>query len=103
MKILCIDAENKPEVIPDNEWIEKGKEYTPISFMLLTRQGIGGFQLLEVELSIASHPYEFYKATRFAIRKDDLEEFLALVSVSREIADLSELSRISPDLVPELI
>ena len=68
MKVLCLNSSNKPKNIPDNEWIEKGKEYTVINVVQMGIQaGKLGYQLEEVSLSEKSFPYEYYDANRFAI------------------------------------
>jgi hypothetical protein len=67
MKVICIDAKNKPSKIPAHEWIKEGEVYTVTEFvnMALT-PGKLGFLLKEVQLSPDSFPYEYYSADRFA-------------------------------------
>lgn len=80
MKILCIDSNNKPKIIPDNEWVEEGKVYSIKSIVNLPLQPtIIGYLLNEISLSPSSFPYEFYSSKRFVILSDKnevLEEIL---------------------------
>lgn len=66
MKVICIDASNKPTKISLEEWIEEGAVYTVIS---MSKMGLQpnkiGFKLNEVELTERSFPYEYYDASRF--------------------------------------
>jgi hypothetical protein len=66
MKVICIDASNKPAKISPNEWIEEGIVYTVVSIINMGLQpGKLGLTLKEVQLSKKSFPYEYYDATRF--------------------------------------
>ena len=66
MKAICIDASNKPNKIPDNEWVKEGEVYT---ITRVVRMGLQdnkfGILLKEVKLSAESFPYELYDADRF--------------------------------------
>lgn len=68
MKVICIDASNKPAKISLDEWVEEGVVYTISS---ITRMGLQpnklGLKLVEVKLTEKSFPYEFYDADRFII------------------------------------
>ena len=66
MKVICIDASNKPKRIADSEWIQAGVVYTVVATMNMGLQsGKIGLKLKEVELSSLSFPYEYYDASRF--------------------------------------
>jgi hypothetical protein len=66
MKVICIDSSNKPNKVPDNEWIEEGVVYTVVLVRQMGLQkGRIGVKLKEVELSDSSFPYEFYDFERF--------------------------------------
>jgi uncharacterized protein YacL (UPF0231 family) len=68
MKVRCINSANKPTRIPDNEWIEKGKEYTVINAVPIQLQaGKLGYELAEITLSEKSFPYQYYDSDRFTI------------------------------------
>ena len=66
MKAICIDSSNKPNKIPDNEWVKEGEVYT---ITRVVRMGLQdnkfGVLLKEVKLSAESFPYELYDADRF--------------------------------------
>jgi hypothetical protein len=66
MKVICIDASNKPKRIADSEWIQEGMVYTVVATVNMGLQsGKIGLKLKEVELSSLSFPYEYYDAGRF--------------------------------------
>jgi hypothetical protein len=66
MKVICIDSNNKPKKVPDNEWIIEGETYTVTRIIRMGLQpDTYGFLLKEVQLSSSSFPYEYYSADRF--------------------------------------
>ena len=66
MKVICIDADNKPQNIPIEEWVKEGNMYNVTRIVRMGLQkDIYGFLLKEVQLSSRSFPYELYDATRF--------------------------------------
>ena len=66
MKVICIDADNKPQNIPIEEWVKEGDMYNVTRIVRMGLQkDIYGFLLKEVQLSSRSFPYELYDATRF--------------------------------------
>lgn len=66
MKVICIDAANKPAKISPDEWIEEGIVYTVVTITKMGLQpGKFGLTLKEVQLSEKSFPYEYYDASRF--------------------------------------
>lgn len=71
MQVVCINDKNKPNIIPQEEWIEEGTIYTVIGVrkMGFQRETLG-YELEEVTLTEESAPYEFYDAERFAILFD---------------------------------
>ena len=68
MKAICIDDSDKPEQIPQEEWIEEGVVYTVTK---ITRMGFQknkfGLALEEIQLTSKSMPFELYDAERFII------------------------------------
>jgi hypothetical protein len=66
MKVICIDADNKPKNVPIEEWVKEGNTYTVTK---IVRMGLQketyGFLLKEIQLSSKSFPYELYDALRF--------------------------------------
>jgi hypothetical protein len=66
MRAICIDDTNKPNRIPQNEWIKEGETYTIIRFVRMElEKNKFGVLLKEVQLSSESFPYELYDAERF--------------------------------------
>lgn len=66
MKVICIDADNKPQNVPVEEWVQEGDMYTVTRIVKMGLQkDIYGFLLKEVQLSSKSFPYELYNASRF--------------------------------------
>jgi len=66
MKVICIDADNKPQNVPIVEWVQEGDMYTVTRIVKMGLQkDIYGFLLKEIQLSSKSFPYELYNASRF--------------------------------------
>jgi hypothetical protein len=66
MKVICIDADNKPKNVPVEEWVQEGDMYTVTRIVRMGLQkDIYGFLLKEVQLSSRSFPYELYDSSRF--------------------------------------
>ena len=66
MKVICIDADNKPQNVPIVEWVQEGDMYTVTRIVKMGLQkDIYGFLLKEVQLSSRSFPYELYDSSRF--------------------------------------
>lgn len=66
MKVICIDADNKPQNIPIKEWVKEGDMYNVTKIVRMGLQkNIYGFLLKEVQLSSRSFPYELYNSSRF--------------------------------------
>ena len=64
--MICIDANNKPQNIPIEEWVKEGDMYNVIKIVRMGLQkDIYGFLLKEVQLSSRSFPYELYDSSRF--------------------------------------
>lgn len=66
-KVICINDSNKPNEIPNSQWVKKGSIYTvtKVSRMLI-QGGIIGFELAEINLDGCA-PYKYYSAERFGI------------------------------------
>lgn len=96
MKVICIDASNKPSKIPIEEWVEEGTVYTVKKIVSLKVQDKFGYEFEEVSLSEECFPYEFYAAERFIpiITSTSAEELSRLIDeteASSEDSDLSSL------------
>jgi len=63
---VCIDSSNKPNKVPENEWIIEGEVYTITRIVRMGFQdNVFGVLLKEVQLSSRSFPYELYDMSRF--------------------------------------
>lgn len=66
-KVICINDSNKPNDIPNNQWVKKGSIYTVTKVARLALQGdIAGFLLAEINLDGCA-PYKYYAADRFGV------------------------------------
>ena len=66
MKVICIDADNKPKNVPVEEWVKEGDMYNVTRIVRMGLQkNIYGFLLKEIQLSSRSFPYELYDSSRF--------------------------------------
>jgi hypothetical protein len=86
LKVICINAENKPKRVSPYEWIKEGEIYTVIEISKMGLQaGRFGYKLKEIQLSEQSFPYEYYNSDRFVpvislqqvLREEQPEELVA--------------------------
>lgn len=86
LKVICINAENKPKRVSPYEWVKEGEIYTVIEISKMGLQaGRFGYKLKEVQLSEQSFPYEYYNSDRFvpvvplkqALKEEQVEEVVA--------------------------
>jgi hypothetical protein len=86
LRVVCINAENKPKKISAYEWVKEGEIYTVIEISKMGLQaGRFGYKLKEVQLSEQSFPYEYYNSDRFVpiislqqvLREEEPEELVA--------------------------
>lgn len=82
MKVICINANNRPNEVPASRWIKKDQEYTVREVCKLNIQGgILGFKLEEINNDDLS-PWEYFRADRFRpvqpdeVVSEELEEIL---------------------------
>ena len=74
VRVICVNAKNKPKRISPLEWITEGKIYTVVEVAKMNLQNNKfGYRLKEVHLSDQSFPYEYYSAERFGIVRGILE------------------------------
>lgn len=66
---VCIDDENRPLIIPTNNWIIKGESYniTKIINMGMDK----GVRLVELDLA-GYHPFHTFKLKRFKFKEEHL-------------------------------
>ena len=66
-KVICINDTNKPNEIPNSQWVKKGSIYTVTKISKMNIQnGILGFELAEINLDGCA-PYKYYAAERFGV------------------------------------
>lgn len=71
--VICIDASNKPNDIPNSKWVKKGEIYTVIRVVKLPLQGMAiGYELEEIDLKDC-FPYQFFSSNRFGVLMRDDE------------------------------
>lgn len=83
LRVICIDASDKPEEIPEDLWVKQDEIYTIKEVAKLAVQGHKiGYKFEEIELDESCFPYEFYDADRFI--------FLLDVSIAMVLEDLRD-------------
>jgi len=71
VRVICVNSKNKPDIIPDDEWVVEGEVYTVTEVRKMGLQiNVLGYEFEEISLSEKSAPYEFYDAARFEILFD---------------------------------
>jgi len=71
MKVVCINAKNRPKQIPEEKWIKEGETYTVIAVTQLEIQKNKlGYKLAEIDLDHSCFPYHYFDSERFALPKD---------------------------------
>ena len=93
IEVVCIDDTARPNEVPTNRWIKKGKQYHILEVAKMAAQGgLYGCKLAEIDNDDLA-PYQYFRLSRFAISLGmfDEEEML-------ETIDISELTEV---LVPE--
>lgn len=82
---ICINSKNRPKEVPARMWISEGMEYTITHVAVMLRQNrLQGVLLKEVQLKDCD-PYEYYAMNRFAVRLQDLEKLVELISLCSEL------------------
>ena len=85
MRVICINASNKPKSIPVEQWIKEGEVYTVVRVVRLSlQQDKLGLILKEVQLANC-FPYEFYDSERFTPVDDVKEEKEEVEEIAKEV------------------
>jgi hypothetical protein len=87
-RAICINDKERPKEIPVEKWIKENEEYTIIWVYYSIPSKTMAFELAEITLDETCTPYSSFSAKRFAIHKDDLEEFLQLMKDCTEFNDV---------------
>ena len=70
VRAVCINDSHYPNEIKASNRPKKGQEYTIIATAKMIITGELGVKLAEIDTGLAEYPY--YKASRFAIREEDI-------------------------------
>jgi hypothetical protein len=73
MKVICINDKYKPESISNPHWIKKDEVYTVVK-MIKNKLSNELFFVLE-EIEPDDKLYGGYKATRFSLTPEEIQEF----------------------------
>lgn len=78
---ICIDDSNKPEIIPQELWVESGKLYHITDIRTLVAQNrILGVELHEIDLKqIPNCIYQYFKLSRFSFTVEGIMALQKLV------------------------
>lgn len=90
-KVVCVDASNRPNEIPENLWVKKDEVYnvTNAEYMNLQNRLIG-FELEELDIS-GCFPYTRFAYTRFRPFTKDDEAAIEAVKDLLEELDYAEV------------
>lgn len=89
IEVVCIDDTNRPNEVPTNRWVKKGKKYHIVEIAkMMVQGGVYGCKLAEIDNDDLA-PYQYFRLSRFAISLGifDEEEML-------EEIDISELNEV---------
>ncbi len=85
IKCLCVNDDNKPNQIPQDKWLEKGKEYTLAFTMTVLPQKQLALQVEEIDLDDSCSPYTWFLANRFKFREEDLQKLIEFIKECNHI------------------
>ena len=102
VKCTCIDDRNKPAEIPSRLWVKADEEYHITSIYWHPLQGVQGVDLLEVALDDSCQPYETYQLRRFAIKPEDLPQFIELARLCNELDEV-DVEKLMEECMAELV
>ena len=99
----CVDASNMPRRFPKDKWVVEGEKYKINYVCRVIPQNVLAYSLYEKPLDKSCYPYEYFLATRFAVRDEDVEKIIEMYrDLGENISEqeMQELLRNS-DLVPQ--
>lgn len=79
---VCINDSHYPNEIKASNRPKKGQEYTIIAAAKMIITGELGYKLAEMDTNCPEYPY--YKASRFAIKQEDIPKLLEIQEVDIE-------------------
>lgn len=74
MRVVCINSIGRPDRIPEEKWVKKGKTYTVTRAVNLSIGNKLAFELDEIKLTEDNFPYEYFSAERFVPEEHYLEQ-----------------------------
>lgn len=96
IKCICIDNDNRPSAVPEEKWLEKGKEYTLAFTMTVHPQKKLAFQVQEIDLDESCSPYTWFLASRFAFRQEDIGKLIEFIKDCNKITfSVNELMKVT--------
>lgn len=87
VKCICVDVANRPIEVPIEVWPKLGKTYHITHVVWLTKMGLQGVELAEIEIPPSSFPYEYYRLSRFAVPKDQIEALRTLMKTKTKMSE----------------
>ncbi len=90
---VCIDDKNNPG-IPKEKWIKEGDKYHITFTVTVLPQKVLSVSLYEKPLDKKTcYPYEYFLASRFAVKPEDLEKLIELIKdcTDADKIDINEL------------
>jgi hypothetical protein len=87
VECICLDAKNKPEIIPDSLWIVEGQKYNITYIWWMINQGLQGCDLAELNIS-AYVPYNCFRLDRFGFTEENLLKLIELMKMCTEMKDI---------------
>jgi hypothetical protein len=81
MNVTCVDNKNKPNEIPNSNWLIEKQKYTVVK---LLRNKLTKEYYYKLEEVSPPSPYGGYKITRFAIPIEELEKFCKMFNLDIE-------------------
>lgn len=90
---ICIDAKNKPVIIPDELWVKEKENYqiTHI-YRMVNQKGIQGCDIKGKDIS-AYIPYNCFRLDRFAFTEENITKLIEMMKECTDLndADITEL------------
>tara|TARA_R110000796_G_scaffold147660_4_gene264414 strand:+ start:161 stop:472 length:312 start_codon:yes stop_codon:yes gene_type:complete len=87
IRAICINSKDRPSEIPSDKWPKEEKVYHITYVYFKPHQNLQAVELAEFDIS-EYFPYNSYKLQRFAIHKDDIEEFRELAKNCTDMTDM---------------
>lgn len=97
VRVICINDQKRPEIIPAERFVKKGEEYRVIHVATSINENSKNvlmFTLAELDIS-EYEPYGAFRADRFAIDESNLDKLEELAKLCTELngIDIEELTR----------